>query len=152
MKKFAWFGLGVFVLILSISFTSCKNVNNPKSYDEMLQVYNSKYFSLTPTDPIEKNINDSDFNQSSMLDLRYTFIEGYESTLAAPVGGAKYLWQKQNHDGTFAETPLCEKRIYNFAPEEDFEINAETKLVLTVTNNSGTEYIDTTIIVVLNRE
>ena len=39
-----------------------------------------------------------------------------------------------------------------FISEEDFEINAETKLVLTVTNEAGTEYIDTTIIVILNRE
>ena len=87
-----------------------------------------------------------------MLELRYTFIQGYESMLVAPAGASSYLWKIQNSDGTMQEDSLCEERIYTFIPEEDFEINAETKLVLTVTSESGTEYIDTTIIVVLNRE
>ena len=135
------------IISLTLFISACSN-----SYDEMIDGFNKKYFSLTPTPPIEKRITDANFAQETMLELRYTFIQGYESMLVAPAGASSYLWKIQNSDGTMQEDSLCEERIYTFIPEEDFEINAETKLVLTVTSESGTEYIDTTIIVVLNRE
>lgn len=152
MQKVSRFLLIISIFSICLIFSGCKNSSVISSYDEMLQSYNSKYFSLTPTDPIEKKITDSGFTQESMLENRYTLIQGYEASLVAPMGGARYLWQKQNADGTYAEPALCEERIYSFIPEDDFELNAETKLVLTVTNEAGTEYIDTTIIIVLNRE
>ena len=147
MKKVLRFVLMISIISLTLSISACSN-----SYDEMIDGFNKKYFSLTPTPPIEKRITDANFAQETMLELRYTFIQGYESTLVAPAGASSYLWKIQNSDGTMQEESLCEERIYTFIPEEDFEINAETKLVLTVTSESGTEYIDTTIIVVLNRE
>ncbi len=147
MKKVLRFVLMISIISLFVSISACSN-----SYNEMIDGFNAKYFSLTPTPPIENSINDSGFNQETMLEVRYTFIEGYESTLPAPLGGASYSWKKMKHDGTFEEPALCEERIFTFVPEESFEINAETKLVLTVTNEAGTEYIDTTIIIVLNRE
>ena len=147
MKKVLRLVLMISVISLTLFISACSN-----SYDEMIDGFNKKYFSLTPTPPIEKRITDANFAQETMLELRYTFIQGYESTLVAPAGASSYLWKIQNSDGTMQEDSLCEERIYTFIPEEDFEINAETKLVLTVTSESGTEYIDTTIIVVLNRE
>ena len=152
MKKLVRLIFAELIISLCFVFNGCKDMHVVDSYDEMLQDYNSKYFTLTPTPPIEKRITDSNFNQDSMLEFRYTFIEGYEATLVAPLGGAKYSWIKLKHDGTFEDSPVCEKRIYDFVPEKDFEINTETKLVLTVTDESGTEYIDTTLIVVLNNE
>ena len=147
MKKVLHYVLIISIISLTLSISACSN-----SYDEMIDGFNKKYFSLTPTPPIEKRITDANFAQETMLELRYTFIQGYESMLVAPAGASSYLWKIQNSDGTMQEDSLCEERIYTFIPEEDFEINAETKLVLTVTSESGTEYIDTTIIVVLNRE
>lgn len=147
MKKVLHYVLIISIISLTLLISACSN-----SYDEMIDGFNKKYFSLTPTPPIEKRITDANFAQETMLELRYTFIQGYESTLVAPAGASSYLWKIQNSDGTMQEESLCEERIYTFIPEEDFEINAETKLVLTVTNEAGTEYIDTTIIVVLNRE
>ena len=147
MKKVLRFILMISIISLTLFISACSN-----SYDEMIDGFNKKYFSLTPTPPIEKRITDANFAQETMLELRYTFIQGYESMLVAPAGASSYLWKIQNSDGTMQEDSLCEERIYTFIPEEDFEINAETKLVLTVTSESGTEYIDTTIIVVLNRE
>ena len=147
MKKVLRLVLMISIISLTLFISACSN-----SYDEMIDGFNKKYFSLTPTPPIEKRITDANFAQETMLELRYTFIQGYESTLVAPAGASSYLWKIQNSDGTMQAESLCEERIYTFIPEEDFEINAETKLVLTVTNEAGTEYIDTTIIVVLNRE
>ena len=147
MKKVLRLVLMISVISLTLFISACSN-----SYDEMIDGFNKKYFSLTPTPPIEKRITDANFAQETMLELRYTFIQGYESTLVAPAGASSYLWKIQNSDGTMQEESLCEERIYTFIPEEVFEINAETKLVLTVTSEAGTEYIDTTIIVVLNRE
>ncbi len=146
MKKFDRL---VFVSLIFLSFavTGCGN-----SYEKMVEEFDDKYFSLTPTIGVEKKLTDSAFTQECMLETHYTFIKGFESTLTAPMGGIKYLWRKQNLDGTYVEPSLCEERIYTFIPEEDFEINVETKLVLTVTDEMGTEYIDTTKIVVLNRE
>ena len=152
MQKVSRFLLITSIFFICLIFSGCKNSSVISSYDEMLQIYNSKYFSLTPTDPIEKKITDPGFTQESMLENRYTLIQGYETPLVAPMGGARYLWQKQNDDGTYVEPALCQERVYSFIPEDDFELNAETKLVLTVTNEAGTEYIDTTIIIVLNRE
>ena len=152
MKRVVHLLFVVSILLLALSFSSCKHSYTAKSYDDMLQVYNSKYFSLTPTDPIENKITDAGFSQESMLEIRYTFIQGYETTLVAPAGGTTYSWKIQNSDGTMQDESLCEERVYTFIPEEDFKLNAETKLVLTVTNDAGTEYIDTTIIIVLNRD
>ena len=134
----------VFVFLL---FTSCTN-----SYEQMINHFNDNYFTLTPTPPEESNLTDENFDQSKMLENRYTFIEGFESSLVAPKGAKKYLWVEEDlEQGQIQKKTLCNERIYTFIPECDFEVNKELKLVLTVTDEKGTEYIDTTIIVVLNR-
>lgn len=135
-------GLLIFLLI-----SSCTN-----SYEQMINNINENYFTLTPTPAKESNLLDKDFDQEQMLEIRYTFIEGFNSSLVAPKGAAKYLWVEENlEDGQVQKKTLCNERIYAFLPENDFEVNKESKLVLTVTDEKGTEYIDTTIIVVLNR-
>lgn len=135
-------GLLIFLLIFS-----CTN-----SYEQMINNFNENYFTLTPTPAKESNLLDKDFDQEQMLEIRYTFIEGFNSSLVAPKGAAKYLWVEENlEDGQVQKKTLCNERIYVFLPENDFEVNKESKLVLTVTDEKGTEYIDTTIIVVLNR-
>ena len=135
-------GLLIFLLI-----SSCTN-----SYEQMINNFNENYFTLTPTPAKESNLLDKDFDQEQMLEIRYTFIEGFNSSLVAPKGAAKYLWVEENlEDGQVQKKTLCNERIYTFLPENDFEVNKESKLVLTVTDEKGTEYIDTTIIVVLNR-
>lgn len=135
-------GLLIFLLI-----SSCTN-----SYEQMINNFNENYFTLTPTPAKESNLLDKDFDQEQMLEIRYTFIEGFNSSLVAPKGAAKYLWVEENlEDGQVQKKTLCNERIYAFLPESDFEVNKESKLVLTVTDEKGTEYIDTTIIVVLNR-
>ena len=134
-------------LIILLLLSSCTN-----SYEQMINNFNQNYFTLTPTPPKENNLLDEDFDQEQMLEIRYTFIEGFESSLVAPKGAAKYLWVEENlEDGQVQKKTLCNERIYVFLPESDFEVNKESKLVLTVTDEKGTEYIDTTIIVVLNR-
>ena len=132
----------VFVFLL---LSSCTN-----SYEQMINNFNENYFTLTP--PKENSLLDENFDQEQMLEIRYTFIEGFESSLVAPKGAAKYLWvEEELEDGQVQKKTLCNERIYAFLPESDFEVNKESKLVLTVTDEKGTEYIDTTIIVVLNR-
>ena len=145
MKKI---GFMIFsLLIFSFLFTACNS-----SYEGMIDDFNEQYFNLEPTEPENKTISDSGFSAEKMLEKRYTFIKGYESSLSAPAGGKKYDWALQMEDGeevTFES--VCTERIYNFMPGTDIKSDVETTLVLTVTDTSGTEYIDTALIIVINR-
>ena len=146
MKKITKVFLTIILAAFILLPISCNN-----SYEQMLEDFNGKYFTLTRTPPKECSITDSDFAPENMLEVRYTFLSGYESTLVAPGSALKYKWNKCTKAGGLIEPPLCTGRIYNFIPEEDFVVNEETPLVLTVTDTSGTEYIDITQIIVINR-
>jgi len=157
MKKIKQLLFSVFILFNGLLISSCAN-----GYDEMLEDFNKENFSLEPTAPKETSINAEGFKPESMLERRYTFYVDYEASLTAPAGGAEYKWvveKASSEDGSNAggssgavvRETVCTKRTYNFMPGRDFKTNTETKLVLTVTDSSGTEYIDTALIIVINR-
>ena len=137
-------------LFLSALFCSaCKN-----NYDIMVQDFNKEFCVPDSKKIPENSINEDGFVATSMLLPRYLFKEGYEVTLQAPSGGKTYNWELVNsvRGKTIKEseekTSVCNKQSYSFMPGEDFTIGTENKLVLTVTDDSGTEYIDTTIIII----
>ena len=138
------------LLVFLFVFTGCSN-----SYDKMLEDYNNKYFSLEPSEPKNTDITDNNFLPENMLEKRYTFIKGYESSLAAPSGGVSYNWTiklpDSNNPEITVEQSVCSEQIYNFIPERAFRTDTEATLVLTVTDSTGTEYIDTALIIVISR-
>ena len=120
------------------------------SYDSMLQDFNKSYFSPEPEK--ERSVNDDDFEADKMLELAYDFYEGYASSLVAPADAASYSWTTPKSNTKPVEyKELCKERIYNFMPGKDFAVGSEIKVILTVTNTAGAEYIDSTI-VRINRE
>ena len=131
-------------------FCACSN-----SYDDMIEDFNSKYFSLEPSEPKNTDISDNTFLPENMLEKRYTFIKGYESSLAAPSGGNSYNWTVKlpdsNNPEITVEQSVCSEQIYNFIPERAFRTDTEATLVLTVTDSTGAEYIDTALIIVISR-
>ncbi len=151
MKKTVRF-LGLFtILFVSSSFFSCTH-----SYDEMIEKFNDKNFSIESIPVKEKTIADEGFSAERMLESRYTFVKDYETSLSAPSGGVSYKWEvqemsAQNIEETERKT-VCTKRVYNFMPGKDIVIDKETTLVLTVTDSRGTEYIDTALIIVISRK
>ena len=125
-------------------FVSCKS-----SYDELLEDFNNQYFSLEYK---EKTIFDDDFVAEDMLELKYDFYDGYVSSIVAPAGAVKYSWIiPLENTSPVQYKEVCTKQIYDFMPGKDYAVGSETKLILTVTDESGTEYIDSTIIKI-NRE
>ena len=130
------------LLLLSIfgMFTACK-----VSYDSMLQDFNNKYF--TPAAQKDLSVNDEGFEAETMLSPYYDFYEDYASSLTAPADAAAYSWKTPLPDSEPVEyRELCNERVYNFMPGKDFAAGSEIKVILTVTSNSGAEYIDSTII------
>ena len=133
----------IYVLLLLLPFvmiTACK-----VSYDSMLQDFNNKYFA--PAAQKDLSVNDEGFEADGMLAPYYDFYEGYSSSLAGPADAAAYSWKTPVPDSEPVEyRELCKERVFNFMPGKDFATGSETKVILTVTNNAGTEYIDSTII------
>lgn len=150
MKKVYEVLLAATVLSLLSLFCACSN-----SYDKMVEEYNKKYFAIEPTAPNNPDISDNTFLPDNMLEKRYTFIKGYESRLAAPSGGASYDWTVKlpdvNDPEVIVEKSVCSEQIYNFFPERVFKTDTEATLVLTVTDSTGAEYIDTALIIVISR-
>ena len=147
MKKIMHVLMMILMILSVLMFTACDS-----SYDKMLQDFNTEYFTLEPTPPLEKSITDASFSADQMLEKRYTFIKDYASSLIAPEGGVKYDWTLQTEDEEGAKTEsVCSERIYDFMPGVDIKMDTETTLVLTVTDSSGMEYIDTALIIVINR-
>ena len=137
--------------LATCSFFSCTH-----SYDEMIEKFNDKNFSIESTPVKEKTIADEGFSADRMLESRYTFVKDYETSLSAPSGGASYKWEvqemsAQNVEETERKT-VCTKRVYNFMPGKDIALDKETTLVLTVTDSTGTVYIDTALIIVISRK
>ena len=76
----------------------------------------------------------------------------FESSIVAPAGAVKYSWIiPLENTSPVQYKEVCTKQIYDFMPGKDYAVGSETKLILTVTDESGTEYIDSTIIKI-NRE
>ncbi len=148
MKK-RFVGLYLFIaLSVCVSLLSCST-----SYDKMINDFNKQNFSLEVTPPKEYSINDSTFNPELMLEKRYTLLKGFETTLIAPSGGAKYEWVIKIEDEEGCESEIVStKRKYSFMPGTDIKTDIETNLVLTVTDDSGAEYIDTALLIVINRD
>ena len=84
----------------------------------------TKFFAIEPTAPNNPDISDNTFLPDNMLEKRYTFIKGYESSLAAPSGGASYDWTVKlpdvNDPEVIVEKSVCSEQIYNFFPERVF--------------------------------
>ena len=115
------------------------------SYDSMLEDFNKEYFA--PEHKKEKSVNDSGFKAETMLEPSYDFYEGYASSLIAPADAASYNWKTPKANTEPVEyKELSRERIYSFMPGKDFEAGSEIKLILTVTSQTGAEYIDTTIV------
>lgn len=134
----------IFLLFLPLIFSSCSG-----SYDDMLHDFNDSFFSA---EFHEKSIYDDDFVAEEMLELKYDFYEGFESSLSAPAGAVKYSWTIPKENTMPVEySQVCTEQTYTFMPGKDYEAGSETKLILTVTDENGTEYIDSTIIKI-NRE
>lgn len=132
------------VFFLALIFSSCSG-----SYEDMLEDFNDSFFSAEFQ---EKSIYDDDFDAEEMLELKYDFYEGFESSLSAPAGAAKYSWTIPKENTMPVEyRQVCTEQTYSFMPGKDYEAGSETKLILTVTDENGTEYIDSTIIKI-NRE
>ena len=151
MKKFAWFGLGVLISLGALCVFGCKN-----SYENMIEDFDKKYFVPENKEIPEFSIKASGFNADSMLESRYIFVEEYEVTLPGPAGGTSYKWELHTNPVYTTET-----KDFSFIPETNSFViskniyhieSSETKLVLTVTDASGTEYIDTTKILISSRD
>ena len=142
--KISCLSLVMFCFLL-ISFSACKN-----SYDSMLEDFNQTYFS--PENKKENSVNDDAFEADKMLNLTYDFYKDYASSLVGPADAVSYSWTTPKPNTKPVEyKELCKERIFNFMPGKDFAVGTETKLILTVTDANGTEYIDSTI-VRINRE
>ena len=155
MKKSIEIVIKFCLLISGLFFISCSN-----TYDDLLNDFNDKYFSKEPTPVKEKKITDDDFAAEKMLENRYAFVKGYETSLSAPLDCTSYKWEVQKGEQTEKSdeteqkelTTVCTKRVYNFMPGVDFKLDEEATLVLTVTDAKGTEYIDTALIIVISRK
>ncbi len=146
MKKSIEIVIKFCLLISGLFFISCSN-----TYDDLLNDFNDKYFSKEPTPVKEKKITDDDFAAEKMLENRYAFVKGYETSLSAPLDCTSYKWDVQKSEEEEPVT-VCTKRVYNFLPGKDFKLDEETTLILTVTDAKGTEYIDTALIIVISRK
>ena len=151
MKKTVRFLCLFTVLFVTFSFFSCTH-----SYDEMIEKFNYKNFSNESIPIKEKTIADEGFSADRMLESRYTFVKDYETSLSAPSGGKSYKWEVQEMSARNKEEPerktVCTNRVYNFMPGKDIALDKETTLVLTVTDPTGTVYIDTALIIVISRK
>ena len=143
----------------AIFFSACKNSVDEKSYEEMIVQFDSNNFTPYSKPAPDFSITASGFVASDMLEPRYFLKEGFNTSLIAPTGGASYKWElvTRETDGRTGEktevrTVMSNERIFAFVPGEDFAVGTEHKLVLTVTDSSGTEYIDTTIIIITSWE
>lgn len=150
MKKLFKFLVVISIFITAVFVSGCKN-----SYDNMVQDFNKENCIPESKKIHEYSINDADFDANSMLLPRYFFKDGYEVTLTAPSGGKNYNWELINNvkgekilQENEEKKSVCTKQSFSFMPGEDFVIGTENKLVLTVTDNTGTEYIDTTIVII----
>ncbi len=140
MKTKFRIALMLLLFIFSISLTACKN-----TYDTMLEDFNKKYFAAESGK--DTSVEDDSFIAEDMLSPVYDFYEGYSSSLLAPADAASYLWKSPKENTSPVEyKELCKEREFSFMPGRDFAVGSETKVILTVTSKSGTEYIDTTII------
>ena len=148
MKKIITF---TFLLLLLSILTSCAN-----SYESMIVKFNKEKFTPEPHKEQDHSVEESGFDQSSMLDSRYLLKDGYEVTLTAPFDGESYKWEViTKEENRYApegfierRKTVCDKQQYTFLPGNDYKIGTENKLVLTVTDKEGTEYIDTAIIII----
>ncbi len=152
MKKISKTLFLICLFISCLFFVSCSN-----TYDDLLNEFNNQYFSKEPTPVKEKKITDDDFAAEKMLENRYAFVKGYETSLSAPFDCTSYKWEVQKGEGTEGTeqkelTTVCTKRVYNFMPGVDFKLDEEATLILTVTDAKGTEYIDTALIIVISRK
>ena len=136
--------------VISLLMISCSS-----SYDTMVQDFNKDYCVPESKPMPENSITEPGFVADSMLQPRYLFKDGYEVSLTAPSGGKSYNWElvykvtsKYSSEEKEERKSICSKQSYSFMPGEDFAIGTENKLVLTVTDESGTEYIDTTIVII----
>lgn len=150
MKAFFKFLVVISIFLTSVFVSGCNN-----SYEYMIQDFNKENCIPESKRIHELSITDADFDADSMLLPRYFFKDGYEVTLTAPLGGKKYNWELVNNvkgkkilQENEEKITVCTKQSFSFMPGEDFEIGTENKLVLTVTGNTGTEYIDTTIVII----
>lgn len=128
-------------------FVSCSN-----TYDDLLDAFNEKYFSQEPTPVEEKTVADDDFDPDKMLDRTYTFVDGFQTSLSAPAGAASYDWSIKDKKSKEGEAKsVCNKQVFDFMPGKFFKAGEESTLVLTVTDTSGTVYIDTAVIILITR-
>lgn len=139
--------LPLIIFIQIFALTSCGN-----SYDSMLKNFNDKYFSQEPVPVEEETILDDDFDPDKMLERTYAFVDGFQTSLAAPAGAASYDWSIKDKKSKEGEAKsVCNKQVFDFMPGKFFKAGEESTLVLTVTDTSGTEYIDTAVIILITR-
>ena len=147
MKKFAWFGLGVFVAVVSLMSLGCKN-----SYENMIKEFDEKYFLPEPKVYVPYSVNSPDFDPKDMLAPSYVFSEDVFINLEAPENCISYSWNIVDSEGNnLIEKPVLE-RVFYHAAAEDFKIGDENILILTVTvtDSQGNiaEYIDKSVIII----
>ena len=136
--------------VLSVAFCaiffSCKN-----SYNSVIDSFNGKYFHEEASGERFYSIYSPDFNRNTMLADSYDLKKLMTLSLIAPDGGSAYKWTAivQDIEDRHKENEIDignEKKLSYRLPGV-FRDDCVNKLVLTVTDNSGTEYKDTALII-----
>lgn len=147
MKKIiSLFSIVLLVLFCGL-FSSCKD-----SYNSVIDNFNNKYFHQEASGERIYSIYSPDFDKSKMLSDSYELKNGMTLSLIAPDGGASYKWTALVPDyedkNTENETDIGDEKNFTYNLPGVFRDDCVNKLVLTVTDITGTEYKDTALIII----
>ncbi len=142
MKRFTFAGLFSFILF-SCLFVGCSN-----SYENMIEVFDKKYFSKEPPAIPEFSVYNDDFDEADMLDASYIFPTNTYINLEAPADGLSYSWNYV--DDNNEEHEFLNTRLLYFKTPGPFKEGEENTLVLKVSaldeNNNPLVYTDRAIV------
>ena len=145
MKKVLRFAVLILISIYFLMVCSCGN-----SYENMLEDFDGKYFSPEPLGYDPFSVNAPEFNPNNMLEVSYTFPEGYYIILEAPDNCTSYSWTCSNSE--FNKKVIGSDRVLYYEIPGAFKAGEENTLILTVTVADGegksTEYIDESVIII----
>ena len=144
MKKFL-----LIIAVVLFVFAGCDN-----SYDQMIEDFNSSYFSKGYKEPEPYTTDSSSFDEGQMLDEIVSMIDGSVTMFTAPEGGegCVYEWKAHipckdsNGKDYMKETVVGNERVLCYTAPGVFNSDKENKLTLTITEASGKTYTDTAMV------
>ena len=145
MKRLARVFLLTSIIALTFVIFGCSN-----SYENMIEKFDSKFFTPEPSEKDAYSGNSSNFNPLEMLSPGYVFSEGYFISLEAPDNCSSYLWTCTNSEVN--KKVISTKQTLYYEIPGVFKVGEPNTLILTVTavdeQGSITEYIDESVIII----